>query len=272
MLPSHNPDNPPATKDAARTTRRHLLTGIGLGAAGTAAAGLAFWRQAEQPLDHHGFSLKTPHTADEALARLRAGNQCYIDEHFEIGNLGRTGKRRAEIAPAQHPYAIVLACADSRVAPEVVFSAGLGDLFVVRVAGNIVDPRCLGVLGSIEYAIEELKIPLVFVLGHEGCGAVKAAIEVVQNKLSTPGAISVLTDAIRPVVEAASRQSGDLLRNAVIGNVERQVQNLAHSADIVAPALAASRLQIAGGVYELNTGRVVVLPSPEFHAGNAQSE
>jgi carbonic anhydrase len=221
------------------------------------------WRHGSDPVSHHGFSLTTPRTAEEALARLRAGNQCYIEEHFEIGNQGRTSARRTEIASAQHPYAIVLACADSRVAPEVIFSAGLGDLFVVRIAGNIVDPRCLGVLGSIEYAIEELKIPLVFVLGHEGCGAVKAAIQFVQNKLSPAGAISVLTDAIRPVVESAARQSGDLLRNAVVGNVERQMQNLAVSADIVAPALASQRLQIAGGVYELETGRVRVLPQAE---------
>jgi carbonic anhydrase len=243
-----------------------------LAGVGGAIAGSRLWPRDSDSVIHHGFSLKTPRTAEEAMARLRAGNQCYIDEHFDIGNLGRTGKRRAEIAPAQHPYAIILACADSRVAPEVIFSAGLGDLFVVRVAGNIVDPRCLGVLGSIEYAIEELKIPVVFVLGHEGCGAVKAAIQVVQNKLSPPGAISVLTDAIRPVVEGASQQSGDLLRNAVVGNVERQIQNLVHSTDIVAPALATKRLQIDGGVYELETGRVIELPTHETSARIPQPE
>jgi carbonic anhydrase len=263
MFPPQNTNDSPARPIGRPISRRTVLTAAGLATVGGAFAGSRLWPRGSDPVDHHGFSLTTPNTADEALARLRAGNQCYIEEHFEIGNQGRTSARRTEIAPAQHPYAIVLSCADSRVAPEVIFSAGLGDLFVVRVAGNIVDPRCLGVLGSIEYAIEELKIPLVFVLGHEGCGAVKAAIQVVQNELSPPGAISVLTDAIRPVVETASRQSGDLLRNAVVGNVERQIQNLVHSSDIVAPALASQRLQIAGGVYELETGHVRVLPQAE---------
>jgi carbonic anhydrase len=260
--PQHT-DDPTSRPIGRPISRRTLVAAVGLAGVGGAIAGSRLWPRGGDTVDHHGFSLTTPRTAEEAMTRLRAGNQCYIEEHFEIGNQGRTASRRTEIAPAQHPYAIVLACADSRVAPEVIFSAGLGDLFVVRVAGNIVDPRCLGVLGSIEYAIEELKIPLVFVLGHEACGAVKAAIQVVQNKLSPPGAISVLTDAIRPVVESASGESGDLLRNAVVGNVERQIENLVHSTDIVAPALASNRLQIAGGVYELNTGRVRVLPPPK---------
>jgi carbonic anhydrase len=185
-----------------------------------------------------------------------------VREHFQIGNRGRTTERRTEIAPAQHPYAIVLACADSRVPPEIVFSAGLGDLFVVRVAGNIVDPKCLGVLGSIEYAIEELEIPLIFVLGHEGCGAVKAAIHAVEQGKQPPSAIRVLTDAIRPVVETVAGQTGDLLRNAVTANVRRQVDNLLRSKAIVAPAVAAKRVQITGGVYELETGRVRLLSEP----------
>jgi carbonic anhydrase len=220
---------------------------------------MATWWSAHRPLGHHGFSLKTPGSADEALARLRAGNECYIEEHFDIGNRARTTARRAEVAPAQHPYAIVLACGDSRVPPEVIFSAGLGDLFVVRVAGNIVDGKCLGVLGSIEYAIEELKIPLALVLGHEGCGAVKAAIQVVRKGLRPPGAINVLTDAIRPAIEAADDQSDDFIQRAVVANVRRQVENLAGASDIVAPAVVANRVRIVGGVYELNTGRVRLL-------------
>src|SRR6516165_794380 len=199
-------------------TRRQTIVGLGLATAGAAGAALATWWNAHRPIEHHGFSLKTPKSADEALARLRAGNECYIEEHFDVGNLARTTARRAEVAPAQHPYAIVLACADSRVPPEVIFSAGLGDLFVVRVAGNIVDPRCLGVLASIEYAIEELKIPLVFVLGHESCGAVKAAIAAVEKGIQPPGAIGVLTDAIRPVLDDVRARTGDFLTNAVEGN------------------------------------------------------
>jgi len=255
---SDKPEGTPAIRSLG-ITRRQAVAGIGVATAAASVAGMATWWIDHKPLDHHGFSLVTPSTADEALIRLLAGNECYISEHFDVGNRGRTTQRRAEVAPAQHPYAIVLACADSRVPPEVVFSAGLGDLFVVRVAGNIVDPRCLGVLGSIEYAIEELKIPLVLVLGHEGCGAVKAAIQAVQRGAHPPGAISVLTDAIRPVVEGLAGASGDLLARAVIANVQRQADNLLHAAEIVTPAVIAKRVRIAGGVYELNTGRVRLL-------------
>jgi carbonic anhydrase len=258
-MQSADPEDPPMRGSSASVTRRRLLTRIGIATAGAAAAALALWRRAEGPDDHHGLSPENPRTAEEVLRRLRAGNECYVREHFHIGNRGRTSERRTEIAPAQHPYAIVLACADSRVPPEIVFSAGLGDLFVVRVAGNIVDPKCLGVLGSIEYAIEELKIPLVLVLGHEGCGAVKAAIRVVEQGKKPPGAIGVLTDAIRPVVERVADQTGDVLQNAVDANVRHQVENLLHSQAIVAPAVASKRVQIAGGVYELETGRVRLL-------------
>src|SRR6516162_4301335 len=242
-------------------TRRQTIVGLGLATAGAAGAALATWWNAHRPIEHHGFSLKTPKSAEEALARLRAGNECYIEQHFDVGNLARTAARRAEVAPAQHPYAIVLACADSRVPPEVIFSAGLGDLFVVRVAGNIVDLKCLGVLGSIEYAIEELRIPLVLVLGHEGCGAVKAAIQVVQKRIRPPGAISVLTDAIRPAIESAGEQGVDPLKSAVVANVRRQVNNLLEAAEVVAPAVATGRVRIVGSVYELTSGRVRLLPA-----------
>ena len=236
-----------------------MLTGLGLATAAAAVAGLAIWRREEQSADHHGLSLTTPNTPEKALARLLAGNECYVAEHFSVGNHGRTARRRAEVASAQHPYAIVLACSDSRVSPEVVFSAGLGDMFVVRVAGNIVDPKCLGVLASIEYAITELKIPLIFILGHEGCGAVKAAIHAVEKKTDPPGAIRILTDALRPIVESVVGHAGDLLQNAVSANVQQQVANLLSSTEIVAPAVAAAQVQIGGGVYELNSGRVRVL-------------
>jgi len=260
--PFENPESIPVPKRSGGVTRRRALSGLGVATAVAAVAGISTWRSSRKPIDHHGFSQTTPNTAAEALERLRAGNECYIEEHFDVGNRARTTERRAEVAPAQHPYAIVLACADSRVPPEVIFSAGLGDLFVVRVAGNIVDPKCLGVLGSIEYAVEELKIPLVFVLGHESCGAVKAAIEVVERAIEPPGAIGVLTDAIRPVVESIREMGGDLLAGAVQANVRRQVSNLLQSTQIIAPAVASGRVQVAGGVYELRTGRVKMHTNP----------
>jgi carbonic anhydrase len=137
-----------------------------------------------------------------------------------------------------------------------VFTAGLGDLFVVRVAGNIVSAQCLGVTGSIEYAVEELKIPLVVVLGHEGCGAVKAAVEYVQRGVRPPGAVGAIVDVIRPAIESVANQSGNLEDNAVVENVNRAVASLVQSDEIVAPMVAAGRLKVLGGVYELTSGRV----------------
>ena len=261
LTPFENAENSSEPARSSNFTRRQASAGLGIATAAASVSGLATWWSAHRPPGHHEFSLTTPNSAEEALARLRAGNECYIAEHFDIGNRSRTAARRAEVAPAQHPYAIVLACADSRVPPEVIFSAGLGDLFVVRVAGNIVDLKCLGVLGSIEYAIEELRIPLVLVLGHEGCGAVKAAIQVVQKRIRPPGAISVLTDAIRPAIESAGEQGVDPLKSAVVANVRRQVGNLLDAAEVVAPAVAAGRVRIVGSVYELTSGRVRLLPA-----------
>ena len=261
MTPFENAENSSEPARSSNFTRRQASAGLGIATAAASVSGLATWWSAHRPPGHHEFSLTTPNSAEEALARLRAGNECYIAEHFDIGNRSRTAARRAEVAPAQHPYAIVLACADSRVPPEVIFSAGLGDLFVVRVAGNIVDPKCLGVLGSIEYAIQELRIPLVLVLGHAGCGAVKAAIEVVQKGVDPPGAISVLTDSIRPVIATSREQGVDPLKSAVVANVRRQVGNLLDTAEVVAPAVAAGRVRIVGSVYELTSGRVRLLPA-----------
>ena len=160
------------------------------------------------------------------------------------------------MASAQQPYAVVLTCADSRVAPEIVFTAGLGDLFVIRVAGNIVSSDFLGVLGSIEYGIADLNIPLVVVLGHESCGAVTAAVDYFKKGEKPPGAISAITDAIQPAVGSVAGDSDDLLNRAITANVEKQVANLLGSTAIVAPAVEAGQTRVMGGVYELKTGHV----------------
>jgi carbonic anhydrase len=240
-------------------SRRMLLASVGVAAAGGSVAGWNFLRTGEGPDLHHGLSLEDPKTPDEALARLVAGNECYISEHFTIGDRRRTDERRREVAPAQRPYAIVLACADSRVSPEIVFNAGLGDLFVVRVAGNIVNPDCFGIQGSIEFGIEELKIPLLMVLGHEGCGAVKAAIAAIETGVKFPGKIGILADSIRPVVEEVATRPGDRLRNAIAANVQQGVKRLRESVEVVVPAVASGQLKIVGGMYELQTGRVHLL-------------
>jgi carbonic anhydrase len=236
-------------------SRRDFLGGSGLLGAG-AVAGWSLHQYPETARDHHGFSHTTPKTADESLARLVAGNKCYIVEHFDMGDVRRTNLRRQAVASAQHPYAVILSCAESRVSPDIVFTAGLGDLFVVRVAGNIVSRQCLGVTGSIEYAVEELKIPLVLVLGHEGCGAVKAAVESVRRGVRPANAIGAIVDAIRPAIEDVATQPGNLLDNVVVENVRQAVAALVQSDEIVAPMVAAGRLKVVGGVYELTSGRV----------------
>ena len=239
-------------------TRRNALVGLGLVGAGI-VAGRSLHYAPESALDHHGFDRMNMKTPDEALARLVAGNKCYTEEHFEIGNLGRTHSRRQEVAPSQHPYAVVLSCADSRVAPEIVFTAGLGDLFVVRVAGTIASPHCRGVLGSIEYAVAELHIPLILVLGHQSCGAVKAAIEYVEKGNRPPGAIGDIVDAIRPAIESVAQQSGDPLENAVEANVRQSVAGIVNLEELVTPRIGAGGLKVVGGVYELKTGLLRLL-------------
>jgi carbonic anhydrase len=238
-----------------RLSRRDLMVASGMLAVGAGSG--VWWVQRDLvEVDHHGLSLQDVKTADAALARLTAGNKCYVDEHFDVGDGRRTVSRRQETSERQHPYAAILACSDSRVGPEILFSAGLGDLFVVRVAGNIVDPRCYGVLGSLEYAVEELKVPLIVVLGHEGCGAVKAAIRVIREKVELPGAIAMLAATIQPVIEASSEPIETVLHKAVMANVEAGVQKLRSDGPILGPRLKQMNVAIVGAVYDLKSGLV----------------
>jgi len=190
-------------------------------------------------------------TADEALARLKKGNADFV--------AGRTpaamtdARRRGQIAQKQTPFCAVLACADSRVPPELVFAQGLGDLFVIRVAGNTLDPESLG---SIEYGVDHLGIPLVLVLGHERCGAVTAAIDVVEKGTELPGSLNAIVDPIVPAVLKAKRQPGNLIDNAVRQNVLDVVTRLGTSEAAITEPLAAGKLKLAGAVYDLDTGKV----------------
>jgi len=144
--------------------------------------------------------------ADEALSRLKAGNERFAQSKVSAGQ--PVAARRAATAQTQHPFAIIVGCADSRTAPEIIFDQGIGDLFVVRTAGNLVDDYALG---SIEYAVEHLGSRLIVVLGHERCGAVTAALA----GGSAPGHIESLVRAIQPAVAASKEMKGDPLANAV---------------------------------------------------------
>jgi carbonic anhydrase len=155
------------------------------------------------------------------------------------------------VAQSQHPFATVLSCADSRVPVEIVFDQGIGDIFDVRIAGNIATPEALG---SIEYAISLLDTPLLMVLGHERCGAVTAAV---QNE-PLPGKIGTFVNAILPAVEQVKDLPGDAVDNAVIANVRYQIQQLQRSS-LLAERLQSGRLKLVGGRYDLDTGAVTLI-------------
>jgi len=190
-------------------------------------------------------------TADQGLQRLIAGNARFVGGAMECKNV--SDARRAELASGQAPFALVLSCADSRVPPELVFDQGLGDIFVVRVAGNIASPAAIG---SIEYAVEHLHVPLILVLGHDKCGAVAATIDIVKTNGHAAGQVQFIVDAITPAVKRAQGQTGDLLDNAIRDNVSLVASALRASQPILAPAVGSGKLKIVGGVYRFSTGVV----------------
>lgn len=193
--------------------------------------------------------------ADEALQRLQEGNQRYVANKTVDPN--QTESRRVEVAQGQHPFATILGCVDSRVPPEIVFDRGLGDLFVIRTAGQVLDDA---VVGSIEFGAAELGIPLIMVLGHEKCGAVNATIEALEKQAEAEGSIGALVEGIKPAVEKVKGQPGDLLDNAVRANVEVTVSRLKES-PILAEALKEGKIKIVGGRYDLDTGAVEITVS-----------
>jgi carbonic anhydrase len=160
------------------------------------------------------------------------------------------------LAHGQSPEAVIVSCADSRVAPEILFDVGVGDIFVVRVAGNVIDGAGVAVKGSIEYAVAELNVPLILVLGHSGCGAVKSALQHIDQRDSLPGAINGLVELIKPAVEMSKGMPGDPLENAIRKNVENGVDRLQGLEPIVAPRVRNSKVKVVGGVYDLFTGSV----------------
>lgn len=161
---------------------------------------------------------------------------------------------REALVGGQNPYAAVLGCADSRVSPEYAFDEGQGDLFVTRVAGNFVTPA---ILASLEYSVAVLKTPLIFVLGHTGCGAIGAAVKAVTEDASFPGHIQSLATDLAPAVRKAKKSgTKDLVAAATIENVRYNVDKLASSTPILRRAVRAGSLKVAGGVYQLQTGKV----------------
>ena len=198
-------------------------------------------------------------SADAVIAELKAGNAHHASKRYEHPH--QTTARQRELAAGQHPHAAILSCADSRVAPEIIFDQGLGDLFDVRVAGNVAaDPE----LASLEYAAEHLHCPLVVVVGHQKCGAVSAAVE----GGAAPGHLPALMAALKPAVDATASMPGDRIDNVVRANVQNVVRQL-RAAPVLAEAGEKDHLKIVGAVYSLDTGKVEWLPDG---AGQKTSE
>ena len=189
-------------------------------------------------------------TSESILARLQAGNARHVSGKYKREH--QSVNRRVELAVGQHPSVIVLSCSDSRVPPEIVFDQGLGDLFVIRVAGNVVEPAGLA---SIEYAAEHFHSPVIVVLGHERCGAVDAAVKGGE----APGHIGELVKAIQPAVNAAASKPGDKVDNSVIENVRMMAEKLRTSRPILAELAEKGKIKVVGGRYDLDTGVVTWL-------------
>jgi carbonic anhydrase len=190
-------------------------------------------------------------TAESALAELKVGNQHHVQHRYQHPH--ENALRQRELTSGQHPHAQILSCSDSRVPPEIIFDQGLGDLFVVRVAGNVATDT---ELGSLEYGAEHLHIPLLVVLGHEKCGAVTAAVEGGPPE----GHIAALVNLIMPAVEKSRGLPGDPVTNAVRSNVELVVRQLRSSTPLLSELVAHGKLRIVGAVYSLDSGKVTWLP------------
>lgn len=198
-------------------------------------------------------------TPIEALRLLREGNDAFL--RGAETSLLTSSQRRIDLAQGQNPFAAYVTCSDSRVPPELLFGRGLGELFIIRNAGNTVDTVALG---SIEYAVAILEVPLVVVMGHESCGAVKAATQVVTENATFPGAIGPMVEPIIPAVLQAQSEQGDLLDNSVRSNVRRVVKGLRESSDpIMLEPQRLGNLRVVGAYYDLDEGKVDFFDMPE---------
>ena len=228
------------------STRRHFIS---LAAASVAASSV---------FGTHGVfaaGATTSVTADEALARLKAGNDKYVSAPQVCA--ADLLKQREQVAKAQTPWAAILSCADSRVPPELLFGGlGVGELFVARNAGNMADTATMG---TIEYGAEHLGVPLVVVLGHERCGAVAAACEVVEKHTKFPGSIGPMVNAIVPAAKAVFGKPGDFVDNTVRESAKRTAHKVATKSKIVSHLVKDNKVKVVAARYDLDNGRVEFL-------------
>ena len=230
-----------------RVDRRDFLkVGAGLVAIGFGAASWSA-RAAE--------GVATTLLPDEALAALKSGNERYVS-HPELCSIDLAAQRSA-VAAHQAPWATVISCADSRVPPELIFGGhGVGELFVARNAGNLVDTATLG---TVEYGAAVLGSPLIVVLAHTSCGAVKAACDVVARNATYPGAIGPMIEPILPAAIAVRSEAGDFVDNTAKESARRTARRLAVSSKLLAGLIGTGKLKIVAAIYDLGTGVVTYI-------------
>ncbi|MDA9443404.1 carbonic anhydrase [Bradyrhizobium sp. CCBAU 51745] len=233
-----------AMRDKFAPSRRSAML-LAAAALGTAFSGRAFAKETKAPPKPQ--NVLSP---DAALKRLMDGNARYVDGVTRRHDFKH---EREALAGGQNPFAAVLSCADSRIAPEYAFDTGRGDLFVCRVAGNFAGTETVA---SMEYAVAVLNAPLILVLGHDACGAVDATLKALKDDKPPPGHIPSLVDAIAPAAKSAMQQGGDALDKAIRQNVIDNVAKLKAAAPILNGAVEQGKLKIAGGIYRLSTGTV----------------
>jgi carbonic anhydrase len=221
--------------------------------AAAAAAGLALPRYtvaAEKAVPPKSSNVLSP---DAAFDRLMKGNTRYVNGVMKSHDFIA---ERPALVMGQNPFAGILSCADSRIAPEYAFDTGRGDLFVCRVAGNFANKDSIA---SFEYGVAVLGVPLILVLGHEACGAVDSTIKAVKEGTTFPGHIPSLLNALTPAVKSSMNQPGSLLDNSIRKNVLLNVERLKSAGPILSKAVERNKLRVAGGIYHLETGRVEIV-------------
>jgi len=220
---------------------------LGLAGMGLAAAATGLF-----PQEAMASGNTTTLTADQALEKLKAGNARYVaNPQLCVADLTNN---RSTVAKGQAPWASFVSCADSRVPPELLFGGvGLGELFVSRNAGNMVDTATMGTL---EYGAEHLGVPLIVVLGHERCGAVAAAVEVFKTGAKLPGSIGPMVKPIVPAVKAISKKEGDMVDNAVRENARMTAEKIKTQSPIITHLIKAGKVKVVAARYDLDDGKV----------------
>ncbi len=227
-------------------TRRNLL--LGAAAAGLFRASAADAKETKAPPKPENVI-----SPDASLKRLMEGNHRYVEG---IARRHDFRHEREALAGGQNPYAAVLSCADSRIAPEYAFDTGRGDLFVCRVAGNFATEENVA---SLEYAVAVLAVPLILVLGHDACGAVDATIKSLKDGKPLPGHMPSLVTGLEASVKAVAGQPGNALDNAILQNVKDTVAKLKAATPILGTAVEQKKIRIVGGIYRLKSGKVEIV-------------